>query len=73
MVFAIDALKTGGSLVCKFYSGSEDKELEARLKRVFHTVKRDKPHASRKASKECYFVALNKKPDVKKEHVWEMY
>lgn len=59
--FANDTLKTGGHFVCKFYQGSEDKELENQLKVLFKSVHREKPESSRSESKEAYFVALRKK------------
>ncbi|CZR60486.1 related to mitochondrial rRNA methyltransferase [Phialocephala subalpina] len=59
--FANDTLKTGGHFVCKFYQGSEDKELENQLKTLFKSVHREKPESSRSESKEAYFVALRKK------------
>lgn len=64
LIFAIDTLRPGGNFVCKFYTGSEDKELEKRLKRVFHKVRREKPEASRKESREMYFIALKKRENV---------
>ncbi|CAN6654682.1 rRNA methyltransferase 2, mitochondrial [Trichomonascus vanleenenianus] len=73
LLFAIECLKPNGSFVCKFYTGPEDKELEARLKKVFKKVKREKPEASRKESKEMYFVGLNKREGVKKEDIWDMF
>ena len=48
--FATETLKNGGHFVCKFYQGSEDKELEKRLRRVFSKVHREKPESSRKVS-----------------------
>ncbi|KAI4172191.1 MAG: hypothetical protein LQ343_003751 [Gyalolechia ehrenbergii] len=45
--FAFDTLRPNGHLVCKFYQGSEDTILEARLKRMFSKVHRDKPESSR--------------------------
>ncbi|XXH03896.1 hypothetical protein Hte_010304 [Hypoxylon texense] len=62
--FASDALKTGGHFVCKFYQGSEDKDLELKLKKMFAKVHREKPDSSRSESKESYFVALRRKGDV---------
>ncbi|KAH0491486.1 hypothetical protein TgHK011_002916 [Trichoderma gracile] len=59
--FASDTLKPGGHFVCKFYTGSEDKELEKKLKLLFSRVYREKPDASRAESKEAYFVALFRK------------
>lgn len=48
--FASDTLRTGGHFVCKFYQGSEDKNLEQNLKKMFHKVHREKPDSSRKVS-----------------------
>ncbi|KAI1778167.1 23S ribosomal RNA methyltransferase [Hypoxylon cercidicola] len=62
--FASDALKTGGHFVCKFYQGSEDKDLELKLKKLFAKVHREKPDSSRSESRESYFVALRRKGDV---------
>jgi len=46
--FASDTLRNGGHFVCKFYQGSEDKEFEKRLRRLFDKVYREKPDSSRK-------------------------
>ncbi|KAI1196918.1 23S ribosomal RNA methyltransferase [Nemania serpens] len=62
--FASDTLRAGGHFVCKFYQGSEDKDLELKLKKMFGKVYREKPEASRNESKENYFVALRRKGDV---------
>ncbi|KAI0096074.1 23S ribosomal RNA methyltransferase [Nemania sp. FL0031] len=62
--FASDTLRTGGHFVCKFYQGSEDKDLELRLKKMFEKVHREKPESSRNESREAYFVALRRKGDV---------
>ncbi|KAI1087364.1 ribosomal RNA methyltransferase MRM2 [Rostrohypoxylon terebratum] len=59
--FASDTLKSGGHFVCKFYQGAEDKSLELKLRKMFAQVHREKPEASRKESKESYFVALRRK------------
>ncbi|KAF2227945.1 FtsJ-like methyltransferase-domain-containing protein [Elsinoe ampelina] len=64
LTFCFDTLKTGGHFVCKFYQGAEEKAFEMRLKKLFEKVVREKPDASRKESKEAYFVALRRKPDV---------
>ena len=44
--FAYDCLHDGGSFICKFYQGPEDKVFEMRLKSLFGKVHREKPHAS---------------------------
>lgn len=48
--FCHDTLRAGGSFVCKFYQGAEDKALERKLKRLFEKVHREKPAASRSVS-----------------------
>ena len=48
--FAWDALKEGGTFLCKFYQGSEDKRLESRLRTRFRGVYRVKPASSRNVS-----------------------
>jgi 21S rRNA (uridine2791-2'-O)-methyltransferase len=48
--FSYDTLRVGGHLVCKFYQGSEDKQLEAKLKKLFTIVHREKPESSRNVS-----------------------
>ena len=53
----------------KFYTGTEDKALESRLKRVFERVKREKPEASRDESREMYFVCLKKRSGVSREEI----
>ncbi|PFH60721.1 hypothetical protein XA68_10477 [Ophiocordyceps unilateralis] len=62
--FASDTLRPGGSFVCKFYQGADDKPLELRLKKLFEKVFRDKPAASRSESNENYFIALRRKSGV---------
>ncbi|KAJ5724874.1 hypothetical protein N7493_006602 [Penicillium malachiteum] len=59
--FSSDVLKIGGHFVCKFYQGTEDKDLEKRLKDLFQKVHRLKPESSRSESKEAFFVGLNRK------------
>ncbi|KAK4191087.1 O-ribose methyltransferase [Podospora australis] len=62
--FASETLKPGGHFICKFYQGSEDKDLENLLKKMFVRVHREKPESSRKESREGFFVALKRKADV---------
>ncbi|KAI0468086.1 23S ribosomal RNA methyltransferase [Xylaria cf. heliscus] len=61
--FARDTLRVRGHFVCKFYQGSEDKDFELSLKKMFRKVHREKPESSRSESKEAYFVALGRKSD----------
>lgn len=48
--FAKETLKTGGSFICKFYQGAEDKAFEMQLKALFKVVHREKPESSRSVS-----------------------
>ena len=50
-------LKTGGSFVCKVFSGEEIENLIKNIKLRFKTVKRFSPVASRKSSSEEYVIA----------------
>lgn len=68
--FSIDCLRSGGSFVCKFYTGEEDKDLELRLKKVFQFVRRVKPSASHSESREMYFVAKKKYSNVDRKTVF---
>ncbi|KAK3616644.1 2' O-ribose methyltransferase [Elasticomyces elasticus] len=67
--FAYDTLATSGNFLCKFYQGSEDQALEARMKKLFEKVYRIKPDSSRKESKEAYLVGLRRKPSVPSDDV----
>ncbi|KAI9751756.1 MAG: 2' O-ribose methyltransferase [Lichina confinis] len=62
--FCFDTLRPGGHFVCKFYQGAEDKALETKLRRLFTTVHREKPEASRSLSKEGFFVALRREKNI---------
>ncbi|KAI9764388.1 MAG: 2' O-ribose methyltransferase [Candelina submexicana] len=69
--FCYDTLHTGGHFVCKFYQGAEDKAFELRLKKLFSSVRREKPESSRSESKEAYFVALRRKEGAKQEDIFQ--
>ncbi|KAL8712223.1 MAG: hypothetical protein Q9225_006971 [Loekoesia sp. 1 TL-2023] len=68
--FAFDTLRPSGHLVCKYYQGSEDRILEARLRKLFSRVHRDKPESSRNESKEAFFVALRRKAGIRRAEVF---
>ncbi|AOA61569.1 2' O-ribose methyltransferase [Komagataella phaffii] len=70
LILAIDILKVNGTFLCKFFQGKEDKLLEARLKKCFKVVQRYKPPASRKESKENYFICFQKLPNLDKIQVF---
>lgn len=53
----------------KFYTGPEDKALEARLKKIFERVKREKPEASRNESREMYFMCLKKRAGTNRDDI----
>ncbi len=55
--FTARVLAPKGAFVCKLFQGGAEKELLARLKRDFATVRHAKPEASRKESAETYIVA----------------
>ncbi|NWI57197.1 MRM2 methyltransferase, partial [Calyptomena viridis] len=50
-------LKPKGTLLCKFWDGSEARLLQNRLKEQFQDVRTIKPQASRKDSAESYYLA----------------
>ncbi|CAF9909369.1 MAG: hypothetical protein GOMPHAMPRED_006728 [Gomphillus americanus] len=68
--FAYETLKPGGSFVCKFFQGAEDKAFEKKLKALFAKVHREKPESSRSESRENFFVALRRKDGVSKGTVF---
>jgi 23S rRNA (uridine2552-2'-O)-methyltransferase len=55
--FACAVLKPGGAFVGKAFKGGSEKELLARMKQRFESVRHAKPPASRKESAETYVVA----------------
>jgi 23S rRNA (uridine2552-2'-O)-methyltransferase len=55
--FALEELAVGGAFVAKVFQGGSQREMLARLKRSFATVRHVKPPASRKESSELYVVA----------------
>ena len=55
--FACEVLSPGGVFVGKAFKGGTERELPARIKTRFKTVKHAKPPASRKESAETYVVA----------------
>ncbi len=70
LVLAIELLKPDGNFVCKFFTGTEDNDLEKRIRKVFHKVHRVKPKATRSESREMYFVGLKRKKEVKLNNVF---
>ncbi|XP_067912012.1 rRNA methyltransferase 2, mitochondrial isoform X2 [Heterodontus francisci] len=52
-------LRPGGTLLCKFWDGTNRGLLQNRLTDLFREVKTLKPAASRKESSEIYFLAKN--------------
>ncbi|NWU78915.1 MRM2 methyltransferase, partial [Onychorhynchus coronatus] len=50
-------LKPKGTMLCKFWDGSEARLLQNRLKEQFQDVRTIKPQASRKESAESYYLA----------------
>lgn len=58
LAFAQAVLTPGGSLICKFFKGGNEKSLFTQLQQNFATVKFFKPQASRPESSESYLVAM---------------
>lgn len=69
LTFCYDTLASGGHFLCKFYTGGEDHALELRLRKLFDKVHRIKPDATRKESKEAYFVGLRRRATARREDV----
>ena len=55
--FAAQVLTPGGAFLCKMFQGGTERDLLARLKREYTTVRHVKPPASRKESSELYVLA----------------
>ena len=55
--FAVEVLAEGGTFVAKVFQGGSEREMLARLKQSFASVRHAKPPASRKESSELYVVA----------------
>ena len=55
--FAIAVLSPGGAFVTKLFQGGSEREMLARMKANFPSVRHAKPPASRKESSEMYLVA----------------
>jgi 23S rRNA (uridine2552-2'-O)-methyltransferase len=60
--FALGVLAEGGSFVAKVLQGGTEREMLARLKQHFASVRHAKPPASRKESSELYVVATSFRP-----------
>jgi 23S rRNA (uridine2552-2'-O)-methyltransferase len=55
--FASEVMAPGGAFVCKVFQGGTERELLARLKQSFASVRHVKPPASRQGSAELYVLA----------------
>lgn len=61
--FACEVLKPGGVFVAKVFQGGTERDLLARMKQDFASVRHSKPKASRPGSSEVYVIATGfKKP-----------
>jgi 23S rRNA U2552 (ribose-2'-O)-methylase RlmE/FtsJ len=58
--FCVHSLKPGGSFLCKFLRGRDDKELVFETEKHFGDVRLVKPKASRSESSEIYLLARKK-------------
>jgi 23S rRNA (uridine2552-2'-O)-methyltransferase len=64
LVVGLAVLKKGGHFLCKVFEGPEVKAFRTELARHFAKVQTLRPSAVRKASKEIYLLALNRRPEV---------
>ena len=60
---AATTLAPGGGFVAKLFQGGAEREMLARMKQRFASVKHAKPPASRKDSRELYVVATGFRPE----------
>jgi 23S rRNA (uridine2552-2'-O)-methyltransferase len=58
---ARQALKPGGTFVCKVFQGPDVKAFEQDVRNSFAKIKNFKPRSSRKASKELFIIGFGKK------------
>ncbi len=56
-----EALKVGGHMVCKIFEGPDAQDLQQEAKMLFRKVKRMRPDAVRKESREWFLVAQDRK------------
>lgn len=54
---AVSLLRPGGNFLVKTFEGGETRDFYAGLKRLFGSVQRTRPEATRKGSSEIYFIA----------------
>lgn len=60
LAFCEHSLKPGGSFLCKFLRGRDDKDLISEAEKHFGDVRLVKPKASRSESTEIYLLARRK-------------
>ena len=63
LVYAENALASGGNLVLKIFQGGDSAALLKRMKTLFLTAKSFKPQACRGESVETYYIGLCRKTD----------
>ena len=63
LAFALEVLEPGGTFLAKVFQGGSERELLARLKQSFATVRHIKPPASRADSAELYVLATGFRAD----------
>ncbi|OBA23961.1 23S ribosomal RNA methyltransferase [Metschnikowia bicuspidata var. bicuspidata NRRL YB-4993] len=54
-------LRQKGTLVMKYFSGSQDREMRQKLEKMFDRVFTMKPHACRQSLREMYMIGLGKR------------
>ena len=61
LLFCSHSLKPGGSILCKFLRGRDDKDLISEASELFESVRLVKPKASRNESTEIYLYGSKKR------------
>ena len=61
---ALSLLGSGGDFVCKIFQGVEERELRQLFRATFDELKIMKPKASRKDSREVYYVAKGRRENL---------
>lgn len=69
MMLALRLLRNGGVFVCKIFSGSGEEQFRSNLREHFVKVKSFRPKATRKRSREIYYVATGYVPQHLREGV----
>jgi 23S rRNA (uridine2552-2'-O)-methyltransferase len=61
---AAELVKPGGGFVCKVFDGPDAQDFQAEVRAIFAKVKRMKPEAVRKESREFFLIGQERRPRV---------